>query len=97
MHKKTISDIDVTGKKVLVRVDFNVPLDEYQNITDDTRIETALPTINFLLKHNAAVILMSHLGRPKGEDKSTFSLEPVAKTIGRNHWQKGSICPRLHR
>jgi len=81
MHKKTISDIDVTGKKVLVRVDFNVPLDEYQNITGDTRIEAALPTINFLLKHNAAVILMSHLGRPKGEDKSTFSLEPVAKRL----------------
>ena len=81
MHKKTISDIDVTGKKVLVRVDFNVPLDEYQNITDDTRIEAALPTINFLLKHNAAVILMSHLGRPKGEDKSTFSLKPVAKRL----------------
>ena len=81
MHKKTISDIDVTGKKVLVRVDFNVPLDEYQNITDDTRIEAALPTINFLLKHNTAVILMSHLGRPKGEDKSTFSLKPVAKRL----------------
>ena len=81
MHKKTISDIDVNGKKVLVRVDFNVPLDEYQNITDDTRIKAALPTINYLLEHNAAVVLMSHLGRPKGEDKTTFSLEPVAKRL----------------
>ena len=81
MHKKTISDINVNGKKVLVRVDFNVPLDEHQNITDDTRIKAALPTINYLLNHNAAVILMSHLGRPKGEDKTTFSLEPVAKRL----------------
>jgi len=81
MHKKTVSDIDVSGKKVLVRVDFNVPLDEHQNITDDTRIKAALPTIKFLLEHNAAVILMSHLGRPKGEDKSTFSLKPVSKRL----------------
>ena len=81
MHKKTVSDIDVNGKKVLVRVDFNVPLDEHQNITDDTRINAALPTINYLLNHNAAVILMSHLGRPKGEVKSSFSLEPVAKRL----------------
>ncbi len=81
MQKQTISDIDVSGKKVLVRVDFNVPLDKHQNITDDTRIKAALPTINYLLEHNAAVILMSHLGRPKGEDKTTFSLEPVAKRL----------------
>ena len=81
MHKKTVSDIDVNGKKVLVRVDFNVPLDEHQNITDDTRINAALPTINYLLNHNAAVILMSHLGRPKGEVKSSFSLEPVSKRL----------------
>ncbi len=81
MHKKTVSDIDVNGKKVLVRVDFNVPLDEHQNITDDTRIKAALPTINYLLENNAAIILMSHLGRPKGEINSTLSLEPVAKRL----------------
>ena len=66
MNKKTIEDIDVSGKKVLVRVDFNVPLDENGNITDETRIKAALPTIKYLLEHNAAVILCSHLGRPKG-------------------------------
>jgi len=81
MNKKTLSDIDVDNKKVLVRVDFNVPLDEHQNITDDTRIEAALPTINYLLEHNAAVILLSHLGRPKGEYKSIFSLRPIAKRL----------------
>jgi len=81
MHKKTVSDIDVNGKKILVRVDFNVPLDEHQNITDNTRINAALPTINYLLEHNAAVILMSHLGRPKGEVKPSLSLKPVAKRL----------------
>ncbi len=81
MHKKTLSDIDISGKKVLIRIDFNVPLDEHQNITDNTRIKAALPTINYLLENNAAIILMSHLGRPKGELKSTFSLEPVAKRL----------------
>jgi phosphoglycerate kinase len=81
MHKKTVSDIDVNGKKVLVRVDFNVPLDKHQNITDDTRIQAALPTINYLLENNAAIILMSHLGRPKGKLKSTLSLEPVSKRL----------------
>ena len=81
MNKKTIEDIDVSGKKVLVRVDFNVPLDENGNITDETRIKAALPTIKYLLEHNAAVILCSHLGRPKGEFNMKYSLAPVAKRL----------------
>lgn len=82
MNKKTIENIDLRGKKVLVRVDFNVPLDENQNITDDTRITAALPTIQYLLKQNAKVILMSHLGRPKGTGyEEKYSLAPVAKRL----------------
>ena len=80
MNKKTIQDINVTGKKVLVRVDFNVPLKDGV-ITDETRIQAALPTIQYLLDHNAKVVLMSHLGRPKGEFKAEFSLKPVAERL----------------
>ena len=83
MSKVTIKDIDVNGKKVLLRCDFNVPLDENLNITDKTRIVAALPTIKYLLEHNAKLILCSHLGRPKGEVKKEFSLAPVAKELSK--------------
>ncbi len=82
MNKKTIRDIDVAGKKVLVRCDFNVPLNkETGEITNDLRIVSALPTIKYLLEHNAKVILCSHLGKPKGEIKPELSLKPVAKRL----------------
>mgnify|MGYP000336814872 FL=1 len=83
MNKKTIRDIDLKGKKVLVRCDFNVPMDEQQNITDNTRIVAALPTIEYLLEQDCAIILCSHLGRPKGEVKPEFSLKPVAKELSK--------------
>ena len=83
MNKVTIKNIDVNGKKVLLRCDFNVPLDENLNITDKTRIVAALPTIKYLLEHNAKLILCSHLGRPKGEVKKEFSLAPVAKELSK--------------
>lgn len=83
MNKKTIKDIDLKDKKVLVRCDFNVPLDENRNITDNTRIVAALPTIKYLLENNCRIILCSHLGRPKGEFKPEFSLKPVAKELSR--------------
>lgn len=83
MNKKTVRDIDLKGKKVIVRCDFNVPLDENKNITDNRRIVGALDTIKYLLEQNAKIILMSHLGRPKGEVKPEFSLKPVADELSR--------------
>jgi len=82
MARLTIDDLAVKGKKVLVRVDFNVPQDENQNITSDFRIKAALPTIKKLLKSGGKVILMSHLGRPKGKKDPKFSLKPVADRLG---------------
>ena len=79
--KKTVRDIQVEGKKVLVRCDFNVPMEDGA-ITDDVRIRAALPTINYLIENGAKVIIMSHMGRPKGEAKMEFSLAPVAKRLG---------------
>lgn len=81
MNKKTLNDFNYEGKKVLVRCDFNVPMDENQKITDDIRITSSLPTINYLLEKGAKVILMSHLGRPKGEANPKYSLAPVAKRL----------------
>lgn len=83
MNKKTVKDIDVKGKKVLVRCDFNVPQDENGNITDTRRIVSSLPTIKYLIENGAKVILCSHLGRPKGEVKKEFSLAPVAKELSK--------------
>ena len=83
MNKKTVKDIDLKGKKVFVRCDFNVPMDENQNITDNARIVGALPTIQYLLEQNCKIILASHLGRPKGEFKPEFSLAPVAKELSK--------------
>ena len=83
MSKKTVRDIDLKDKKVFVRCDFNVPLDENKNITDNRRIVGAVPTIKYLLDNDCKVILCSHLGRPKGEVKKEFSLEPVAKELSR--------------
>ncbi len=82
MKKKTFMDIDVSGKKVLVRVDYNVPLDENGNIIDDTRIIATLPTLTYLRKNNAKIILVTHLGRPNGSVVPKFSLKPIAKRLG---------------
>jgi phosphoglycerate kinase len=80
MHKKTVRDVDLQGKRVLMRADFNVPLQDGE-ITDDSRIQAALPSIRYILDHGASLVLMSHLGRPKGEVKPELSLEPVAQRL----------------
>jgi phosphoglycerate kinase len=81
MHKMTVRDYDLTGKRVFMRADFNVPLDENQKITDDTRIKAALETIEYILGKGAKLILASHLGRPKGEVKENLRMDPVAERL----------------
>ncbi|MGI5892600.1 MAG: phosphoglycerate kinase [Bacillota bacterium] len=87
-ERKSVREIDVTGKKVIVRVDFNVPLDENKNITNDNRIKQSLPTIEYLIQHKAKIILLSHLGRPKGKKNSDLSLCPVAQYLDKLLAQK---------
>ena len=83
LHKQTIDDLALSGKRVIIRADFNVPLDDSLQITDDTRIRSTLPTINRVVDDGGKVILCSHLGRPKGKFDQKFSLAPIAKRLGR--------------
>lgn len=92
-NKKTLRDIDVSGKKVFCRVDFNVPLNESCDITDDTRVRAALPTIKHLVREGAKVILASHLGRPKGKANPAYSLCPVATHLGQLLDQQVIMAP----
>ena len=98
MAKKSIDNVDVSGKKVLMRVDFNVPLDDDLNITDDRRIEMALPSIKSVVDRGGRLVLMSHLGRPKGEASEKYSLAPAAKRLGEIlgspvHFAKDTVGP----
>ena len=88
MSKKTVKEIDLKGKKVFVRCDFNVPMDENKNITDNRRIVAAIPTIKYLIEQNCKIILSSHLGRPKGEFKPEFSLAPIAVELSKQLGQE---------
>ncbi len=94
--KKSIKDLgEIKGKKALIRVDVNVPLDENKNVTDDTRIQAIVPTVKYLTERGAKVILMAHLGRPKGEVKPEFSLEPVAKYMSKVFGQEIVFIPSV--
>ena len=81
MKLQEIKNIDITGKKVFIRCDFNVPVDEYNNITDDRRIRSALNTIRYCIDNDCSVILASHFGRPKGGFEEKYSLSPIAKRL----------------
>lgn len=93
LRKKTLEDVDLKDRKALVRVDFNVPLDPHGNITDDTRIRACLPTVNHILDHGGSVILMSHLGRPRGKPDPAMTLEPVAMRLSRLLKQEVDLVP----
>ncbi|HEY5615373.1 MAG TPA: phosphoglycerate kinase, partial [Bacteroidota bacterium] len=93
MNKLTIDDVQLKSKRVLVRVDFNVPLDEAQHITDDTRIVESLPTIQKILNSGGRAILMSHLGRPKGKPKPEFSLRPAAEQLAKLLGKSVQLAP----
>jgi len=90
---KYIDEIDIRGKTLFIRVDFNVPLDQNRNITDDTRIRAVLPTINYCLEADAKVILASHLGRPKGQRVDEYSLAPVARRLAYRLHKKVKLAP----
>ena len=92
INKKSVKDVDVTGKRVIMRVDFNVPLDDGGAITDDTRIRAALPTINYVLSKGSKLVLMSHLGRPKGEVREDMRMAPVAKRLGELIQKEVIVC-----
>ena len=81
LNKKSIEDLNVSGKRVLVRCDFNVPMNDKGEITDDRRIRSALPTIEYIMKNGGKAIVMSHFGRPKGEPNPKYTLEPIAKRL----------------
>src|SRR5579859_4427706 len=91
--KQTVRDVDVQGKRIFVRVDFNVPMNSEREITDDTRIRAAVPTIRYLLDHGAAVILASHLGRPKGNVVEDARLTPVARRLAELLGQPVEMAP----
>ena len=93
LNKKSIKDIDVAGKKVFIRVDYNVPMDKAGNITEDTRIQATLPTLKYLLEQNAAIIIASHLGRPKGAVMPEFSLAPIAKRLSALIGREVAVAP----
>jgi phosphoglycerate kinase len=93
MKKQTLENIEVRGKRILMRVDYNVPLDDNRNITDDARIRETLPTLQYLLKNGARVVLMTHFGRPKGKVVDSMSLAPVAKRLGELLGQDVPLAP----